>query len=149
MDKSLSMIDKPADSRIHWTARVSCGFSVYTALGFLTPIVSLFFPATPLSQLLLLLPARVLLNLPAYLLSFLFTPFHQLLPPLVLAFLPSFLFSLILLVFACIALFISGKPAWRKGQKLAIISMVLVGIMFVLKGTLVACLYLLLLSNVD
>lgn len=151
MDEQPHVSGNLALPRIHWTAGVSCGFSVYTALGFFVAIgslCSLFFPPLPLFWRQAMSPLSPLvgfLYLPGDLLVFLLMslrPFLSLQVQVALGFLQGILYYLIPFLFACLALRISGRQAWRKGRRLAMISAILSGIVFGLEGVFLILLLL-------
>lgn len=128
-----------AGSRIHWTARVSCGLSVYIALDFLLTWGLLFSHlASSVSRWQVPFQLSTFFTLLNRLITLVLFPFHPWLPQPMQMFLPLILSYLIPFVLACLALGISSKQAWRKGQRLAMGSTILSGIVLVLGGGLSA-----------
>ncbi|WP_220206638.1 hypothetical protein [Reticulibacter mediterranei] len=122
------MDDKTPVSHIHWTSKVSCGYSVFAMLVFLIQLICNIVPYRPHSQLAPLY--QILYLLQSLLLKiFLFMP----LPPF---FSSLFYLYLSAFIFAGIALTISSKRQWRKGKGMAIVGTILPGIILTLCGVL-------------
>jgi hypothetical protein len=118
------MEDKTPASCIHWTAKVSCGFSGCTTLIFLIELIYQLVhpPFLPLSYIFYLL------------INFLYLVLTFIHFPIILS--PFIYLYFIAFIFACIAMKISFKPQWRMGRGMSIISAILPGIILALYGAL-------------
>jgi hypothetical protein len=122
----LVMDDKTPISHIHWTSRVSCGYSIFATLVFLIQFVCNVVPYRPYSMI---TPLYQILNLlePLFMRIFFFLPLFPFLASLFYLYLSAF-------IFAGIALAISSKQQWRKGRGMAIVGAILPGIILMLCG---------------
>jgi hypothetical protein len=124
-DKTLASA-KLAVPHIHWTAKVSCGFSVCMALVFVTDWTYQFSYSPWLA------PLHQFLGLILYIFYYLtyFMPLRTFLSPLTFLYFIAFLFG-------CIALVISFRGQWKMGRRMAIVGVTLPGIILLLYGTLI------------
>lgn len=126
MNEKTFPIEKPFGSSIHWTAKVSCGFSVGIAL--VIPIPFLFEIGSP--KLTVPSPSEPLSQLLSWVL------------PLLQFWLPFLPLFLLFLIFASVALHISSRRQWKNGRGMAIVGVILPAILLLFYGALIVYLLL-------